>query len=162
MKKLLIMRHGKSAWDSEYLNDYDRPLNERGKKNAAEMGRFLLEECGKPELILTSSAKRAMETATLAAISLSYPQEKIEAGKELYLAETGEIMRSIANIHAEVNTCLLIGHNPGLTDLVNYFGLKLDNLPTASVVHMEFDASTWKDISPKNARFQWIKLAKEL
>ena len=156
------MRHGKSSWDNEYLDDYDRPLNERGKKNSSEMGRFLLETCGKPDLILASAAKRTMETAALAAISLSYPHNRIESDKELYLAAVNEILKSISKIHAETVTCLLIGHNPGLTDLVNYFGLRLDNLPTASVVCLDFDASTWKEISPKNARFQWMKLAREL
>lgn len=156
------MRHGKSSWDNAYLDDYDRPLNERGKKNSSEMGHFLFQESGKPELILASAAKRTMETAVFAAIGLSYPQDKIEFDKELYLADTGDILKSISQISGNINTCVLVGHNPGLTDLVNYFGLKLDNLPTASVVCLKFDTSTWKEISPKNARFQWIKLAREL
>lgn len=155
------MRHGKSSWDNEYLDDYDRPLNERGKNNSSEMGRFLLQECGKPDLILASSAKRTHETATLTALSLGYPQDKIEFDRELYLADVSDILKSVAKIPGNIYTCVLIGHNPGLTDLVNYFGLKLDNLPTASVVYMEFDSLTWKEISPKNAHFQWLKLARD-
>ncbi|MGI6048202.1 MAG: SixA phosphatase family protein [Petrimonas sp.] len=162
MKKLLIMRHGKSSWNSEYLDDYDRPLNDRGKKNSSEMGHFLLQVCGKPELILASAAKRTTETAIRAALNLNYPQDKIEFDRELYLAGINDILKSISKISANVNTCILVGHNPGLTDLVNYFGLRLDNLPTASVVCLDFDAPTWKEISPKNARFQWLKLAREL
>ncbi|MDO5665653.1 MAG: histidine phosphatase family protein [Bacteroidia bacterium] len=162
MKKLLIMRHGKSSWDNKYLDDYDRPLNERGIKNSSEMGRFLLQKFGKPELILSSSAKRTMTTASLAAISLDYPQDKIKLDEELYLAGVSDITKSIAKISDNINTCILVGHNPGLTDLVNYFGVKLDNLPTASVVCLDFDTLTWKEISPKNAHFQWLKLAREV
>ncbi len=155
------MRHGKSSWDNAYLDDYDRPLNERGKKNSLEMGHFLFQESGKPELILASAAKRTHETAMLAALSLDYPQDKIEFDRELYLADVNDILKNVAKIPGNINTCVLIGHNPGLTNLINYFGLKLDNLPTASVVCMEFDTLTWKEISPKNAHFQWLKLARD-
>lgn len=162
MKKLIIMRHGKSSWDDEYLDDYDRPLSEGGKKNVAGMGAFLLQKSGIPELILSSPAKRAYTTAVIAAENMGYPTEKIETDKELYLAWVDEISQCISKIPNTIGHCLIVGHNPGLTHLLNHFGVRLDNLPTASAACLEFDASTWEEISPENARFQWLKLAREL
>ena len=162
MRKLIILRHGKSSWSNSDLNDFDRPLTERGEKNAVAMGEFIAQKNGTPDLVLSSSAKRACDTAALASSTMGYAQEKIETDSELYLANVGEILKSISRVSANINFCVLVGHNPGLTDLVNYFGLKLDNLPTASAVCLEFDSLTWQNISPKNAHFQWLQLAREL
>lgn len=162
MKQLIIMRHGKSSWDDKTLDDFDRPLNERGIKNAAQMGRFLLQKTGTPDLILCSAAKRTVETAQLAADNLNYPKEKIETDKKLYLVWIDQILKRISMVPNDINSCLLIGHNPGLTELVNYFGVRLDNLPTASAACFEFDVSDWKDVSSEKSRFKWLQMAREL
>lgn len=162
MKKLIILRHGKSSWDNFDLDDFDRPLNERGTRNASQMGRFIVEKSGMPDLILSSSANRALQTATLAAESMCYPIEKIETDRTLYLAWTDDILKRLWAIPNETDYCLLVGHNPGLTDFINLLGVNLDNLPTASAVCFEFDTALWKKISPKNASFKWVQLAREV
>lgn len=162
MKKLIVMRHGKSSWDYAHLDDHDRPLNERGKKNTAKMGVYLLQKTGKPELILSSSAERAYATAVIAAENMGYPKEQIVTDKELYLAWVEEILQCLSRVPNTVSYCLIVGHNPGLTLLINHFGVALDNLPTASTACFEFDTQVWKDISPENARFKWLKQAKEI
>lgn len=162
MKQLIILRHGKSSWENFDIDDFDRPLNERGRKNAAEMGNFIKAKSGAPELILTSSAVRAFQTATIVAENMDYSSERIRTEKSLYLAWTNEILKKISDIPDTISFCLLVGHNPGLTELVNHFGIRLDNLPTASAVCFEFDAAAWKDISRENAAFQWIQLARSL
>ncbi len=153
MKKLIVMRHGKSSWDYAHLDDHDRPLNERGKKNTAKMGVYLLQKTGKPELILSSSAERAYATAVIAAENMGYPKEQIVTD----LAWIDDILQSISRVPDTISYCLVVGHNPGLTHLINHFGVALDNLPTASTACFEFGTQVWKDISPANARFQWLK-----
>lgn len=162
MKKLIILRHGKSSWDDITLDDFDRPLNERGTRNAAQMGRFILKKSGMPDLILSSSANRALQTATLAAESMDYPLEKIETDRSLYLAWTDDILKRLSSIPNEINYCILVGHNPGLTDFINLLGVNLDNLPTASAACFELDIKHWKKISGKKAHFQWLQLAREI
>ncbi len=123
---------------------------------------FILKKSGVPDLILTSSAKRAYETATNAAQSLGYPIEEIEAAQSLYFASTRWIMDVVSKLPEEVDYCLFVGHNPGLTDLINTLGVRLDNLPTASAVCFEYHIDRWKDIYNKRANFKWLQLAGDL
>lgn len=155
------MRHGKSSWEYD-MDDFDRPLNARGTDNAIAMGRFLYEKIGTPQAILTSTAKRALDTASLAAEQLVFPKEKINMDEQLYLASSHTILERLAATSDEVESCLLVGHNPGLTMLINHFGVWLDNLPTASVACFVSEVSSWRDISPANIRFQWLQLARKL
>lgn len=156
------MRHGKSSWAQADWDDFDRPLTERGKKDAAEMGAFLLQQSGIPQLILSSPAERAYATAIIAAENMGYPKEKIETDRELYLAWVNEILQCISRVPDHIGHCLLVGHNPGLTHLINHFGTRLDNLPTASAAYFEFDSRNWKDISPVNASLQWMQWTKRI
>ncbi len=161
MKTLIIFRHGKSAWDNPDLVDFDRPLNERGKKNTKEMGLFILKKSGKPEMILSSAAKRAVDTAKIAAENMNYAVQGIKVDANLYHASVHAILKSVAEIPNDISHCMLVGHNPGLTNLINYFGFQLYNLPTASAVCFNFNTEKWHEISP-DASFQWLQLAKEL
>jgi len=162
MKLLILMRHGKSSWEDCNLDDYDRPLNERGRRNAADMGAFLLGKTGIPDLVLSSPAKRAFTTAVVATEVMGYPKEKIVTDKELYLAWIDDILRSISKVPDTIGSCMVVGHNPGLTYLINHFGIRLDNLPTASTACFTFEVQRWKEITPDKARFQWLKQAKEI
>lgn len=162
MKKLIILRHAKSSWEEMDLNDYDRPLNSKGLTNAEEMGEFLLAKEGIPDLILTSSAKRAYDTANIIAGEIGYNREKIKTDKRLYHASVNDILKSIAMIPNDIKKCIVTGHNPGLTDLVNHFGVRLDSLPTASAVCFEFKADSWKNIAPENATLDWFQLVRNL
>lgn len=143
-------------------DDYDRLLTTRGRKNASAMGAFILKRAGVPDLIYASSAKRADETALLAAESLGYPKEAIRTDQNLYFAPARWILNNVSKLSDEVNSCLYIGHNPGITDLINDLGIRIDNLPTASAICFEFHVDAWVDISVEKANFMWLKLAKEL
>jgi phosphohistidine phosphatase len=156
------MRHGKAEQITMNKDDYDRTLTDRGIKNASAMGAHIREHFGVPDLILSSAAQRAHETAIFAAESIGYPETKIVADENLYFASSRWILTAVAKLPNNVNSCLYIGHNPGLTDLINNLHVTLDNLPTASAACFEFDIDSWTDISSKNAIFKWIKLAREL
>lgn len=162
MKRLIILRHAKSSWDNADESDYDRKLNKRGEKSAELMGEFLAAKQGNVDLILSSSAVRAFSTARIVSQKLNYNIDEIETTKKLYLAWVNDILKTIYSISNNADSCILVGHNPGLTDLVNHFGVRLDNLPTASVVCFEFEAQSWEDISRENADLKWFQMARDL
>lgn len=162
MKLLIILRHGKAEQNTMDKDDYDRQLTNRGRNNSTDMGKFILDKIGSPDLILSSSANRAFETAQLAADSIGYPTDKIEADQNLYFAPSNWILNVISKLDDNLNSCLFIGHNPGLTELINSLGVDLDNLPTASSVCFEFNVDSWIDIAPNRANFKWFKKAREL
>ena len=162
MKQLIILRHGKAEQNSMSKDDYDRVLTERGRRNSSEMGKLISNKAGTPDLILTSSAKRAHETAKYAAESIGYSVNKIETDQNLYFAPTRLIMNIITKLSDDINSCLFVGHNPGLTDLINSLGVRLDNLPTASAICFEFQVDTWKEVDYEKANFKWLQLAREL
>jgi len=142
MKKLWILRHAKSDWGSPSLPDFERPLNRRGLGNAPAMGVFLAERAV-PELVLSSPATRARQTAELVSQSMGYAVGRIRYEPRIYEASPETLLDVIENIPDEVQHLMLVGHNPGLTMLVNMLGGSLDNLPTCSVVSMAFDSRDW-------------------
>lgn len=162
MKQLVILRHGKAEQDTMDKDDYDRVLSDRGSRNVTNMGTFILKKWGVPDLILSSSARRAHDTAILAAESLGYPQEDIKTDQNLYFAPSRWIVNVISKLSDDVNRCLYVGHNPGVTELINDLGINLDNLPTASAACFEFHINSWSEISTERAAFLWLKQAKEL
>lgn len=162
MKTLIILRHGKAEIGDFDMDDFERSLIDKGRKNALDMGIFLTMKRILPEVIMASSAKRASETALLVCEHLNYAKEKIQFEPDLYLASARRILKNIEKINDNVSSCLIVAHNPGLTELVNDFGIKLDNLSTSSAVCFEFETEKWNKIAAKNATFKWIQLAKNL
>ena len=122
----------------------------------------ILKKYGKPGLVLASSARRTLQTATLAAEEMEYPITEIKTDENLYLASERRIMKIIRSLPDDCESCLLVGHNPGLTDLINQLNVRLDNLPTGSAVCFNFNTGKWSEISADNSQFQWLQLAREL
>lgn len=162
MKTLILLRHGKSEVHRFNESDFERNLTERGKMNASDMGKFISTQINTPDFIFTSSAHRTVETAQLIASALSYSLDDIATTNELYLASSNAILKTINTIPNRVNCCLLVGHNPGITHLINDFGIKIDNLPTCSALCFSFNEDNWQSISTNNAIFEWVKLARDL
>ena len=147
MKKLFLIRHAKSSWGNPQLKDVDRPLNERGKRAAPDMGRRLVEDNNCPELIMTSSAKRAKETANLIANTF---ENRINIKEELvlYHASTLTLLRFVNQIPDKYSNVFLVGHNPGMTDFAEYLtDQQFGNLPTAAIVGVKFEFDSWRMIS---------------
>ncbi len=162
MKRLIVLRHAKSSWEDMGLSDFDRPLNKTGIIGAQNMGKFINAKEGKVDLILSSSATRAQETAQIIAKAINYDVNRIETEKGLYLAWVNEILKSISKIQDNINKCIIVGHNPGFTELINYFGIRLDNLPTSSAACFDFSTESWQDVSANNADLIWFQLARDL
>jgi phosphohistidine phosphatase len=119
-QKLIIMRHGKSDWAKAAQSDFDRPLSGRGRKDAPHMGAWLEKKGLVPDLIISSPALRARETAELVADALGYERQHIVWSKEIYDASLADLLAVLADIDHKVSCLLLIGHNPGLDSLLEY------------------------------------------
>ena len=149
MKRLSLLRHAKSSWNDSNLKDRDRPLNKRGKRDAPYMGGRLLARQLRPSLIISSPAVRAVTTARCIADALGYPFEFVQREANLYLAAPRIILEVIAAQEDTFNDLLLVGHNPGLTDIINELlpEFSLDNLPTAGIVCVDSEADSWAAIA---------------
>lgn len=146
MKHLWLARHAKSDWNDSGIPDFDRVLNERGLRDAPAMGRWLASRGVKPQVMVTSPAKRALQTAELLAQGMGFSEAFIFHEPRIYEATTGDLEEVIEESDDNINHLMLVGHNPGLTRLVNVLGAQLDNLPTCAVAAMSFEARRWVDI----------------
>src|SRR5690606_14647211 len=147
------LRHAKSSWKDRTLRDRDRPLSERGERDAPKMGERLLARKARPSLIITSPATRALTTARIVARALGYPQEFLQIEPALYLAEPETILEVVRGQDDGFTDILLVGHNPGLTDLANQLlpQLELSSMPTAGVLALAFAVDRWQDIANAEA-----------
>lgn len=132
MKTVLLMRHAKSSWDDPQSDDHARVLNARGLRTAPQMGQRLLEAGYVPDMILSSSAERAQQTARMVAQALGRA-DCIEVARQLYLAEPDTILHMIRQTDPAVETLLLVGHNPGMEDLASMLAASIVPFPTAAV-----------------------------
>ncbi len=147
MKTLFLVRHAKSSWDDPGLSDFERPLNERGKRDAPRMGKRLKEKEMVIDLILTSPAKRAMSTVKRMAEVLDYPKENIKVEEKLYHASEDKMLDIVHTLKDQNDTVMILGHNPGLTDFVNSLTKEnILNVPTCGIVACNFSVDSWKDI----------------
>ncbi|MDJ0941015.1 MAG: histidine phosphatase family protein [Woeseiaceae bacterium] len=145
MKTLTIVRHAKSSWNDPTLVDRQRPLNKRGERDAPVMGQRINAAGIRPSLIISSPAVRAWTTAKVVAQQLDYPREFLQGEGDLYLASLDTLLDVVALQDPGFNSLMLFGHNPGLTDFVNYLVPNLtDNLPTAGVVAVNFEQEDWR------------------
>jgi phosphohistidine phosphatase len=145
MKKLLIMRHAKSSWSDAHLSDHDRPLNKRGKRDAPLMGRHLLNEDLVPDLIISSSAKRALATAERVAMSCEY-EGGIEVTRDFYHADSDTYLERLRNVADSGQSVLIIGHNPGMEELLVELVGVWERMPTAAIALVEFSIEHWNQL----------------
>jgi phosphohistidine phosphatase len=149
MKTLLIMRHAKSSWDNDQLADFDRPLNDRGRRDAPRMGKLLAQLDIVPDLVISSSAKRASKTAELAALAASYPGE-IRYTEELYLADPEKYVELARQTDDSVATLLLVGHNPDIEELVADLSGQEERMPTAALAVFHLPIDGWEELGLGN------------
>lgn len=147
MKTLYLVRHAKSSWNNSNLSDHARPLNDRGERDAPQMGKRLRKRKPQPALIITSSAVRAETTATLLAEAIGYPPSDITIDERMYGAEPKDVLSIIGELDNAVDCAMLVGHNPTFTDLINALsGSQIDNVPTCGIAILKFPTNTWSKI----------------
>jgi phosphohistidine phosphatase len=154
MKRLTLVRHAKSDWSLPGQNDWDRPLNKRGQRDAPEMARRLRSRRLKPDLILSSPAVRALTTATVMARELKVPAAHVIQDERLYLASPADLIAVIRELGGESKHLMVFGHNPGLNECANQLsaGDHIDNLPTCGVFTAQFDIRSWADLDWNSGR----------
>jgi phosphohistidine phosphatase len=162
MKILYICRHAKSSWDYPELHDFERPLNNRGKRDAPLMGKILYEKNINVDKIISSPAKRAYKTAKIIAKYIGFNITAIQKDEKIYSASAGELIAIIQKVPDSVSSLMIFGHNPAFTSLNNYLSdISLDNIPTSGIVCLKFDISSWKEIDPQRSKqifFEYPKL----
>ena len=155
MPRLLLLRHGKSAWP-DGVDDLERPLAKRGREAARRMGRYLADEQLVPDLALVSPARRTQETWTLAKGSLGDVPMRSEP--RIYEAPPDRLLIVVKGVEPEVGTLLMVGHNPGFEELLRlllrpedrYGAMK--KYPTAGLAVIDVSARAWHELSPRSAR----------
>lgn len=161
---LILVRHAKSSWDDSSLNDFDRPLNSRGFNDAPMMGNVLGEMNILSDSVVTSPAIRAKETCRILSSKINFPFGEIIEDKRIYDASVNELLGIINSIDENINSLMLFGHNPGLTELNNYLSNKnILNIPTCGIVILESEKA-WVDFDENccsELKFIYPKLFKQ-
>jgi len=143
-KVLYLVRHAKSSWADPSLADRDRPLNGRGRRNAPDMGRRLAEQGFKPQLIVSSPAKRALTTATSIANELGVDKTGIVIDDEMYFTGSGGMLGVLERVDDAYSSVMLVGHNPAMTGLLNRLcDAGVYNMPTCAIAIIGFDMESW-------------------
>lgn len=148
MKTLYLIRHAKSSWKQPNLTDHDRPLNKRGKANAPIMGRRIKHKGIVPEMMISSSAKRAYCTAKKIGDEIGYANDHIVLTRDLFHADEDEILEFTRQLNDKHDSVMIFGHNPGFTWFANSLGgLSIDNIPTCGIVAFQIDINNWAELS---------------
>lgn len=151
MKTLILVRHAKSSWDNHTLDDFERPLNERGKRDAPRMAQFLKASGVIPQRIISSQAKRARKTAKVFAEHLLDDSSRVDLISGIYEATVDDLFSIVRSVDDGVECCMLVGHNPGMTefanDLLNNSKDHIDNVPTTGVVILNLDLQSWQSVN---------------
>lgn len=153
MKKLYILRHAKSSWDNPILADFERPLNERGITTAEFMGKLLLKNDYQADLIVSSPAVRAKETANIVKKAANFPAD-IRFEENIYEASPQTLLKIIAELKENLQAVMIIGHNPGLEGLIKILTSESQSLPTAGLAIIELNIGNWKEIKPESGKLQ--------
>lgn len=163
MRELTLIRHAKSDWNHPLLADADRPLNQRGERDAPFMGSFLAGEGLAPDALVTSPARRAIQTARLIAPALGVKAKEILQDPQVYHADVADILAVIQRFKVAWHSVVLVGHNPGLLDTAEALcETEIDRLPTCGVIRIRFDETTWANIRAGQGQLIGTLFPKEL
>lgn len=161
MKELLIVRHGKSSWDEPNQADRDRPLKARGEQAADAMGARLAARASVPERIITSDARRALDTAERLAAAAGLGGDRVVVEPQLYTERSDDVVQVIRRIDHAVERAAVVGHNPALHELVHVLSdLRLSKYPTAAIAHLRLPVGHWAEVAEGSAEvvdYDWPK-----
>ncbi|WP_447640305.1 MULTISPECIES: SixA phosphatase family protein [Chitinophagaceae] len=161
MKELILVRHAKSSWEDLTLKDFDRPLNDRGKKDTITMSERLVARGVHPDLMIASPAKRTKATSTAFAKAFKMKVSDIVLVPSLYQAMPAEFYRVIKEIDNQYKCVAMFTHNTGLTDFANELtNVHVDNIPTCGIFAVKVDVNNWKDFAKCNKHFWFFDYPK--
>ena len=162
MKKIYFIRHAKSSWKDEGVDDFERPLNSRGKRDVIFMGRRLKMFDVKPDLIYTSPAKRAEKTAKEIAREIDYEKKKIKTVDALYEGSYENYLELIHATDDKYTSIFIIAHNPTITEVGERLsGAILSNIPTCAIVCISFDVESFQEITEESGHILFFDYPKK-
>lgn len=154
VRRLIVLRHAKSDWDSDAASDHERPLNARGRRDSPRVGRRLVELGWSPELVLSSDAVRAVETWRRMADA--FDEVPLRLVPSFYLAGPDVVCEALSDLPAELGTVMVVGHNPGWEQLVERLTGKERTVTTANAILLTLDASSWAEAA-RSARWRFAE-----
>jgi phosphohistidine phosphatase len=147
MKTLYIVRHAKSSWEYDSIEDIDRPLKKRGIKDAHLISKFLSKKIEKPDVFITSSANRALHTAVIFFVKINFSKANIKIKRQLYSFSDGYLVKTVHALDDGFSSAVIFSHDHGINTFVNKFGSKpLAHVPTCGVIALQFHEKHWKNI----------------
>ena len=161
MKSVLLVRHAKSSWDDPSMNDFDRPLNDRGKKDAPDMARKLAGRKIKIDALVSSPAKRAKQTCNHFAKEFDFKKKEIILEPKLYEAGEENFYEVIEDLKNKWDSVAIFSHNPGISYFANTLTEKhIDEMPTCSIFAIKADVKKWKDFKKAKKEFWFFDYPK--
>ncbi|MCF7792856.1 MAG: histidine phosphatase family protein [Candidatus Cloacimonetes bacterium] len=149
MKRIILMRHGKSSWKDAGLDDFDRPLKKRGRRDSPFMAEFLKNENLIPEMIFSSAALRTRQTTELANSILKLDESKIKFFDSFYLAHPKTILTFLTKLDNSPGQIMIVGHNPAMELLIKILTGETQRFPTAAVAIIDLDIANWNKLIKK-------------
>jgi phosphohistidine phosphatase len=146
MKVLFLVRHAKSSRDDPSLPDRERPLNDRGRRDAPRMGKRLKKRHAKPDLLVSSPARRALKTARLVADEIGYERKGIVVDDRLYASSAADLLAVVRALEKRLDRVMLFGHNPELADFAHRLSSRIADMPTCAVAEFRYDTKAWSDV----------------
>lgn len=154
MRRVILMRHAKSSWADPGMDDFDRPLNQRGLEAAPKMGRWYAEHHGLPDIVLSSPAKRAEATTNLWIEGAGF-QGEVRWTPSLYLASPTTIIRTLSQLDDRFESAMIVAHNPGLEELGAVLGRGYQAFPTAAMACYVAEVSDWRSLMVAPESVSW-------
>jgi len=161
MKTLFLLRHAKSSWRDQTLPDFERPLNGRGERAAEDIGRYLKTKSIVPELVLSSPAVRARDTLAIVSKAAKWTTE-VRYDQRIYEASGLRLAEVLSQIEDDRNVVMMVGHNPGMEELLTLLTGTMERFSTATVAKIKIAATKWASAVNGPATLEWIMRPKEL
>jgi phosphohistidine phosphatase len=161
MKTLLLLRHAKSSWKETGVQDFDRPLNSRGKKAAEMIGRFIKNKQLAPDLLLSSPAIRARETIEIV-VKTAKLRSELRYDERIYEASALRLLEVVSQIEEERKIVVLVGHNPGMEELLKLLTDRVEHMATGTLARIHFKVASWDRVLEDKGILEWMVRPKEL
>ena len=161
MKTIFLLRHAKSSWKDQSLPDFERPLNRRGWRAAETIGRYLKTREIVPDLVLSSTAVRARETAEIVVKTAKWRTE-VRYDERIYEAGAIRLLEIVSQIENDRGKVLVVGHNPGLEEFLQLLSGKIEPMPTGGLAKLVLKTSKWVAVLDKKASLEWLIRPREL
>ena len=161
MKTLFVLRHAKSSWENADLSDFERPLNKRGLEAAPLIGKVIKENGFQPEIILSSPARRAKQTAEIINEKAGINRE-IKYEERIYEASPARLLEVVSEQSDEAESVMIVGHNPGLEGLVRFLTGQIEPMPTAALAVIDLEITKWSEIDSSNGTLRTLIRPKEI